>query len=202
IARTPRVPIASESPASVDLQPFGPSRKRDLTRFAGAGRKPRTRAAYSQIRPPSETRNQLLKYQPQFPERFGCIEDARGFLRFYFDWYNQDHHHVGIGLMTPNQVHYGQANAVYAARQHTLDRACRQHPERFVNRPPTPPAKPSATWINPPSAKLKPLIDAGTADADRQTQNSASLIVANPVDATVRAEAAEVAVAQGDIFLN
>src|SRR5271165_2980342 len=60
IARTPRVPIASESPASVDLQPFGPSRKRDLTRFAGAGREPRTRAAYSQIRPPSETRNQLV----------------------------------------------------------------------------------------------------------------------------------------------
>jgi putative transposase len=71
-------------------------------------------------------------------------------LRYYFDWYNQDHHHFGIGLMTPNQVHYGQANAVYLARQHTLDQALRQHPERFVNRPPTPPAKPKATWINPP----------------------------------------------------
>src|SRR5271169_1178670 len=84
---------------------------------------------------------------------------ARGFLRYYFDWYNQDHHHFGIGLMTPNQVHYGQANAVYLARQHTLDQALRQHPERFVNRPPTPPAKPKATWINPPSTKPKRFID-------------------------------------------
>jgi putative transposase len=111
--------------------------------------------------PFSESQFKNLKYQPQFPRRFGCIEDARGFLRVYFDWYNQNHHHIGIGLMTPNQVHYGQVDAVYAARQHTLDRACRQHPERFVNKPPTPPAKPTAAWINPPPAKLNRSVDAG-----------------------------------------
>ncbi len=111
--------------------------------------------------PFSESQFKNLKYQPQFPRRFGCIEDARGFLRVYFDWYNQNHHHVGIGLMTPNQVHYGQVDAVYAARQRTLNRACRQHPERFVNKPPTPPAKPTATWINPPPAKPNRSVDAG-----------------------------------------
>ena len=100
--------------------------------------------------PFSESQFKNLKYQPQFPKRFGCIEDARGFSRNYFGWYNEDHHHVGIGLMTPNQVHYGQVDAVYAARQGTLDRACRDHPERFINKAPTPPAKPTATWINPP----------------------------------------------------
>ena len=110
--------------------------------------------------PFSESQFKNLKYQPQFPRRFGCIEDARGFLRVYFDWYNQNHHHVGIGLMTPNQVHYGQVDAVYAARQRTLNRACRQHPERFVNKPPTPPAKPTATWINPP-ARPNRSVDAG-----------------------------------------
>jgi putative transposase len=52
--------------------------------------------------------------------------------------------------MTPDQVHYGQADAVHAARQNTLDRACRDNPERFVNQPPKPPAKPTAAWINPP----------------------------------------------------
>jgi hypothetical protein len=103
--------------------------------------------------PFSESQFKNLKYQPQFPERFGCIEDARNFLRPYFEWYNGEHHHVGIGLMTPNQVHYGQADAIYAARQRTLDRACLQHPERFVNSAPKPPAKPTATWINPPPAK-------------------------------------------------
>src|ERR1019366_6463256 len=92
-----------------------------------------------------------LKYQPQFPQRFGCIEDAKTFCRSFFDWYNQDHHHAGIGLMTPDQVHYGQADQVYAARQITLDGAFSKNPERFVRKEPEPPAKPIATWINPPS---------------------------------------------------
>ena len=140
--------------------------------------------------PFSESQFKNLKYQPQFPARFGCIEDARGFLRYYFDWYNQDHHHFGIGLMTPNQVHYGQANAVYLARQHTLDQALRQHPERFVNRPPTPPAKPKATWINPPSTKPKRFIDAASGPAERPQQNGASLITATLVDASAKAQAA------------
>jgi putative transposase len=89
-----------------------------------------------------------LKYQPEFPSRFGCVEDAKEFCRRFFAWYNQDHHHAGLGLMTPDQVHYGQAEA--AARQATLDRAFRSNPERFVRKPPEPPARPTAVWINPP----------------------------------------------------
>jgi transposase InsO family protein len=103
--------------------------------------------------PFSESHFKTLKYQPRFPKRFGCIEDARSFCRPFFDWYNQDHHHAGIGLMTPDQVHYGQIDAVHAARQVTLDRAFRENPERFVKRAPTPPAKPTAAWINPPTPK-------------------------------------------------
>jgi hypothetical protein len=158
--------------------------------------------------PFSESQFKNLKYQPQFPERFGCIEDARGFSRNYFGWYNEDHHHVGIGLMTPNQVHYGQVDAVYAARQGTLDRACREHPERFVNKTPTPPAKPTATWINPPkllqrtspslivatSADLPGEVEAadwanGVADQTRQSQakhaqaSTASRLAARPAPA-------------------
>jgi transposase InsO family protein len=91
-----------------------------------------------------------LKYQPEFPSRFGCVEDAKDFCRRFFAWYNQDHHHAGLGLMTPDQVHYGQAEAVHAARQSTLDCAFRSNPERFVKKPPEPPAKPTAVWINPP----------------------------------------------------
>ena len=103
--------------------------------------------------PFSESHFKTMKYQPRFPKRFGCIEDARAFCRSFFDWYNQDHHHSGIGLMTPDQVHYGQADAVHAARQVTLDRAFSDHPGRFVKKPPVPPAKPTATWINPPAPK-------------------------------------------------
>jgi transposase InsO family protein len=100
--------------------------------------------------PFSESHFKTLKYQPQFPKRFGSIEDARSFCRHFFDWYNQDHHHSGIGLMTPDQVHYGQIDAIHAARQHTLDQAFRENRNRFVNKQPTPPAKPATAWINPP----------------------------------------------------
>ena len=103
--------------------------------------------------PFSESHLKTLKYQPRFPQRFGCIEDARSFCRQFFDWYNQDHHHAGIGLMTPDQVHYGQIDAVHAARQLTLDHAYRENPERFVNKAPSPPDKPTAAWINPPPPK-------------------------------------------------
>ena len=103
--------------------------------------------------PYSESAFKTLKYQPRFPKNFGCIEDARGFCRRFFDWYNQDHHHAGIGFMTPDQVHYGQVDAVYTARQVTLDRAFAENRERFVNKAPTPPAKPTAAWINPPQPK-------------------------------------------------
>jgi len=103
--------------------------------------------------PFSESHFKTLKYQPRFPKRFGCIEDARSFCRPFFDWYNRDHHHAGIGLMTPDQVHYGQTDAVHAARQATLALAFRKTPERFVNKVPKPPDKPTAAWINPPTPK-------------------------------------------------
>ena len=94
--------------------------------------------------PFSESHFKTLKYQPRFPQRFESIGDARSFCRQFFDWYNQDHHHAGIGLMTPDQVHFGQADAVHAARQVTLDRAFAEHPARFVNKAPVPIAKPTA----------------------------------------------------------
>lgn len=99
--------------------------------------------------PFSEAHFKTLKYQPEFPRRFDDITQAEDFCRRFFDWYNQDHHHGGIGLMTPDQVHYGQADAVHAARQQTLDKACAKNPERFVRKHPQPPQKPDAVWINP-----------------------------------------------------
>jgi putative transposase len=117
--------------------------------------KSHSRPHTSNDNPFSESHFKTLKYQPCFPKRFGCIEDAKAFCRQFFDWYNQDHHHGGIGLMTPDQVHYGQTDAVHAARQVTLDQAFRGNPERFVNKPPVPPAKPTATWINPPNPTVR-----------------------------------------------
>lgn len=112
--------------------------------------KSHSRPHTSNDNPFSESQFKTLKYQPKFPERFGCIEDARAFCRDFFHWYNNDHHHVGIGLMTPNQVHYGQAAEILAHRQGVLDAAFAEHPERFVRKPPAPPVLPNAVWINPP----------------------------------------------------
>jgi putative transposase len=118
--------------------------------------KSHSRPHTSNDNPFSERHFKTLKYQPRFPKRFGGIEDARQFCRDFFAWYNQDHHHVGIGLMTPDQVHYGQADEVHAARQQTLNRAFRANPKRFVRKPPEPPAKPTAVWINPPQKNPEP----------------------------------------------
>src|SRR5665811_389327 len=116
--------------------------------------KSHSRPHTSNDNPFSESHFKTMKYQPQFPQRFGCIQDAKAFCRNFFDWYNQEHHHAGIGLMTPDQVHYGQADAIHAARQNILDGAFNRNPERFVRKEPEPPAKPIATWINPPLKTL------------------------------------------------
>jgi putative transposase len=135
----------------------GPSMKAKATALMLADlgvTKSHSRPYTSNDNPFSESHFKTLKYQPQFPKRFGCIQDARTFCRHFFNWYNRDHHHLGIGLMTPNQVHYGQVDAIYAARQLILDTAFRTNPDRFVNRAPKPPRKPIAVWINPPAKDL------------------------------------------------
>ena len=132
----------------------GPSMTAKATAFLLADlgvTKSHSRPYTSNDNPFSESHFKTLKYQPQFPKRFGCIQDAKTFCRHFFTWYNRDHHHLGIGLMTPDQVHYGQVDEIYAARQTILDQAFRSYPERFVNQPPQPPLKPTAVWINPPA---------------------------------------------------
>ena len=98
----------------------------------------------------SEAQFTTLKYCPAFPERFGSIEDARAFLGPFFGWYNTEHRHSGIGLLTPEMVYRGRADAVRANRQLVLTAAHAAHPERFVRKHPEPPALPTAVWINPP----------------------------------------------------
>ena len=92
-----------------------------------------------------------LKYRPDFPDQFGSIEDARDFCDVFYRWYNHDHRHSGIGMHTPFDVHHGHAEAVRQARATTLTAAYAATPERFVHKPPEPPALPGTTWINRPA---------------------------------------------------
>ena len=112
--------------------------------------KTHSRPHVSNDNPFSESQFKTLKYRPEFPKRFGCIEDARAFCVDFFGWYNTEHHHSGIGFLTPETVHYGRAPEVIAARQQVLDLAHQRHPERFVHKAPRAPLLPEAVWINPP----------------------------------------------------
>jgi putative transposase len=100
--------------------------------------------------PYSEAQFKTLKYQPEFPERFGSLEDARSFLRRYFDWYNDEHRHSGIGLVTPAQRHRGTDKVVFEKRQEVMAAFYERHPERFAKGTPMPPELPGEVWINKP----------------------------------------------------
>jgi putative transposase len=112
--------------------------------------KTHSRPHVSNDNPFSEAQFKTLKYCPEFPDRFGAIMDARGFCQRFFPWYNTEHHHAGLGLLTPADVHFGRAATRVAARAAVLAAAHAAHPERFVRGVPHPPALPSAVWINPP----------------------------------------------------
>jgi len=100
--------------------------------------------------PYSEAQFKTLKYRPEFPHRFGSQEDAHGFCRRFFPWYNDDHRHSGIGFHVPADVHYGRAELVRAQRADVLAVAYAAHSERFVRKPPEPPLLPGPAWINRP----------------------------------------------------
>jgi putative transposase len=120
--------------------------------------KTHSRPYVSDDNPYSESQFRTLKYRPDFPDRFGCIQDSRAFCQQFFQWYNQEHRHSGIGLLTPAVVHFGQAQTVLDRRQVVLNAAYQAHPDRFVRRPPKPLLLPQAVWINrpaPPDQKTK-----------------------------------------------
>jgi putative transposase len=126
-----------------------------------------SRPHVSNDNPFSEAQFKTLKYCPEFPKRLGSIEDARSFCRRFFTWYNQEHRHGGIGLMTPAAVHHGRVEAVTQVRQAALSQAFLRNPERFVRGMPKPPTVPEAAWIN------KPTPDGDESEARVVTENDA-----------------------------
>jgi putative transposase len=118
--------------------------------------KSHSRPHVSDDNPYSERQFKTLKHHPTFPDRFGSIQDARAFCQGFFRWYNVEHRHAGIGLLTPADVHYGRAEQITLARGVVLDTAYAAHPERFVRKPPQPPRLPEAVWINKPIDRSEP----------------------------------------------
>ena len=121
----------------------------ELLTFLGIGRS-HSRPHVSNDNPYSEAQFKTLKYCPAFPQRFGCIQDARVFCQAFFAYYNHEHRHSGIGYHTPASVHYGTAEEVRSQRAETLDAAYAANPIRFCHRRPQPPKLPTVAWINEP----------------------------------------------------
>ncbi len=115
--------------------------------------KSHSRPHVSNDNPYSEAQFKTLKYRPDFPDRFGSYQDAHAHCQRFFRWYNFEHRHQGIALLTPADVHYGRATEVIAARAHVLMNAYAANPERFVAKPPAPRELPLSTWINKPAEK-------------------------------------------------
>jgi putative transposase len=118
--------------------------------------KTHSRPYVSNDNPYSESQFRTLKYRPGFPDRFGCIQDSRAFCQQFFTWYNDQHCHSGIALLTPSMVHFGQAPTVLTQRQLVLDAAYLAHPERFVRRAPNVQPLPGMVWINKPVSSDSP----------------------------------------------
>jgi putative transposase len=121
--------------------------------------KSHSRPHTSNDNPFSESHFKTMKYRPEVPDRFETVEQARALFRDLFCWYNHEHRHSGLALLTPASVHAGQAEQIIRARAAVLDLAYQTHPERFVNQPPQPQALPEEVWINAPSKPVEPSRD-------------------------------------------
>jgi putative transposase len=116
--------------------------------------KTHSRPHVSNDNPFSESQFKTLKYRPDYPERFGCQLDARTWATAFFQWYNYEHHHSAIALLTPADVHFGRAQTILDQRQQVLHAAYLKTPERFVKGRSIPPQVPPAVWINPPQPAI------------------------------------------------
>ncbi len=117
--------------------------------------KTHSRPHVSNDNPYSEAQFKTMKYRPDYPEFFGSLADARTWAQAFFQWYNHDHKHTALGLLTPAVVHYGQAETVLRARHTVLHQAYVAHPERFVKGRPSLAMLPPAVWINRPQPLLE-----------------------------------------------
>lgn len=113
--------------------------------------KTHSRPYTSDDNPFSEAQFKTLKYCPEFPKNFGCIQDSQVFCRAFFKWYNHEHRHSGINRLTPSTLHHGVAQKVLDNRNRVLAKAYEKNANRFKHKKPNAGEVPKAVWINPPT---------------------------------------------------
>jgi putative transposase len=112
--------------------------------------KSRSRPHVSNDNPFSEAQFKTLRYNPNFPTYFANIEQARAYIRDFLGWYNNDHHHIGLALLTPADVQNGNSSQRLAQRNIVLSQAYEKNPERFVNGQPVAAVLEPTVFINRP----------------------------------------------------
>jgi putative transposase len=120
--------------------------------------KSHSRPHVSNDNPYSEAQFKTLKYRPDFPERFGSLEDTRSFAQRFFSWYNTEHYHSGIGYLTPAQAHFGFSHQIVKEREAVLIKAYQRYPDRFKQGMPKPLPLPETAWINKPPPKSEEVL--------------------------------------------
>ena len=103
----------------------------------------------------SESLFKTAKYQPVYPWQFDDIDDARRWADGFFAFYNTDHYHSGIAMLTPASVYFGTADEIVERRQQTLDEAFAKQPDRFRRGRPLA-KRPEPAWINKPTEEAQP----------------------------------------------
>jgi putative transposase len=152
----------------------------NLVQDLGVGRS-HSRPSVSNDNAFSEAQFKTLKYGPSYPDRFASLDDAETWVERFVTWYNTEHHHSGIGFLTPTQHHRGEGAAITAARQQVLDAAYATHPERFVRGRPLAPRIPTEAWINPPTATI--ISSVAPASPPNPTGGQGSQLPQQPLDA-------------------
>ena len=161
--------------------------------------KSHSRPRVSNDNPYSESHFKTMKYRPEMPSRFGSLGQVCGVFGDLFGWYNHEHHHAGLGLLTPYDVHHGHAATKIERRTAVLAQAYAEHPERFVHGLPRPPAPPQEVWINKPMTGTAALIvapEALDAKTDLATASRSNDLEVGRGRATPQQEEIPIAVAQ------
>jgi putative transposase len=116
-----------------------------------------SRPRVSNDNPYSESLFKTIKYQPEYPDNFGCVQDARQYMGNFVDWYHHRHRHSGLVYLTPEAVHHGRSDGLIHRRQDVMDAAYRLNPKRYHKRP-IHPTLPEAVWINNPNKAAELLL--------------------------------------------
>ena len=153
--------------------------------------KTHSRPHVSNDNPYSESQFKTMKYRPDFPERFGSMQDARAHALPFFVWYNDEHHHTGLALLTPADVHFGRVEARLAGRAEVLAAACAAHPERFVRGAPRLATPPTAAWINRPQSPPSLVVEPASGVAEPPPEASVRPSPAHSADREAEAQTTE-----------